>query len=84
MSASRPDAANFLLVNPLLDRREADPQLQGRLSKLQQFLNIPFGFALVLHPDAIVARTKFSVNSASFAWVAYRSSAQKQTKAYCS
>jgi hypothetical protein len=41
--------------------------LQGRISKLQQSLDIPFGFANLLHRDAMVATTKFSVNSAGSA-----------------
>jgi hypothetical protein len=41
MSSSRLDAANFLLVNPLFDRREANPQLQGRVTELQQLLILP-------------------------------------------
>jgi hypothetical protein len=38
MSSSRLDAANFLLVNPLLDRWEADSQLQRGVTELQQVL----------------------------------------------
>jgi len=31
------DTANFLFVNPLLDRREADTKLKSRVAQLQQF-----------------------------------------------
>jgi len=52
---------------PLLNRWKADPQLQSCISKLQQSLNIPFGFAVLLHRDAVVTITKFPVNSVAFA-----------------
>jgi hypothetical protein len=41
--------------------------LQGCVPKLQQFVKIPFGFAVFLHRNAMVAATKFSVNSAASA-----------------
>jgi hypothetical protein len=50
-----------------LNRWKADPQLQSCISKLQQSLNIPFGFAVLLHRDAVVTITKFPVNSFAFA-----------------
>src|SRR6202140_1667654 len=67
MSSRSPIASNLLLVNPLLNRWKADPQLQSCISKLQQSLNIPFGFAVLLHRDAIVTTTKFPVNSVASA-----------------
>jgi hypothetical protein len=59
MSSRSPIASNLLLVNPLLNRWKADPQLQSCISKLQQSLNISLGFAVLLHRDAIVTTTKF-------------------------
>jgi hypothetical protein len=41
MSSSRLNAANFILVNPLLDRWEADSQLQRGVTELQQLLILP-------------------------------------------
>src|ERR1700686_517717 len=67
MSSHSLIASNLLLVNPLLDRWEADPKLQGCVTKLQRSLTIPSGFAILLHRDAIVATTKFSVNSVASA-----------------
>jgi hypothetical protein len=63
MSSRRLMASNFLLVNPLLNGWEADPQLQSCISKLQQSFNIAFEFAVLPHRDAIVAATKLPVNS---------------------
>ena len=60
-------ASNLLLVNPLLYRWKADPHLQSRIAKLQQALNSPFGFAVLLHRDAIVTTTKFPVDSVASA-----------------
>jgi hypothetical protein len=40
-------AANLLPANSLLNSWEADPRLQSRISKLRQFLNVPFGFAVL-------------------------------------
>lgn len=56
--------ANLLFVNLLLDGGKADPQLQGRAPKLQQFLTLTAGFAVPLHGDEILASTMFSVNLA--------------------
>jgi hypothetical protein len=67
MSSGGLDAANLLLIYPLLDRGKADPQLQGRVAELQQSLIIPFGFAVLLHRDAIVTIMKYAVNSVAAA-----------------
>ena len=67
MSSRRLIASNLLLVNRLLNCRKADPQLQSCISQPQQFLNIPFGFAVLLHRAAIVATTKSTFNSIAFA-----------------
>jgi hypothetical protein len=67
MSAHSLIAANLLPVNPLLNRWKANPQLQSCISKLQQSLYIPFGFADLPHRDAIVPTTKFPVNSVASA-----------------
>ncbi len=61
MSSGSLIASNLLFVNPLLNGWEADPQLQSCISKLQHSLEIPFGLAVLLHGDAIVATTKFPV-----------------------
>jgi hypothetical protein len=67
MSSRSPIASNLVPVNPLLNRWKTDPQLQSCVSKLQQSLNIPLGFAVLAHRDAIVTTTKFPVNSVASA-----------------
>jgi hypothetical protein len=67
MSSGSLIALNLLLVNPLLNRGKADPQLQSCISQFQQSLNIPLGFAVLLHRDAIVTTTKFPVNAVASA-----------------
>ena len=67
MSSRSTIALNLLLVNPLLNRGKADPELQSCISKLAESPNIPFGFAVLLHRDAIVTTTKFPVNAVASA-----------------
>jgi hypothetical protein len=69
MSSRSAIASNLLLVNPLLNRGKADSQLQSCIWQPQQFLNTPFGFAVLPHRDAIVTATKFPVNFISSAQV---------------
>jgi hypothetical protein len=50
------DAADLLLVNPLLDRRKTNAKLQGCVSQLEHFLRISGtapGFALGVHENDI-------------------------------
>ena len=49
VSSGSANAANLLLVNPLLNRGKADPQLQSRISQPQQRLSILFGLVVLPH-----------------------------------
>src|SRR4029077_10826068 len=62
MSPCGLDAANLLLVNPLLDRGKADPQLQSRVTELQQLLILLSGFAVPRHRSEIVQSMQSRVN----------------------
>src|ERR1035438_5261725 len=57
------DTPNFLLINPLLDGGEADPQLQGSVAKFQQAFRVLLGFGAPLHRNEIVQSTPDPVNT---------------------
>jgi hypothetical protein len=59
------DTPNFLLINPLLDGGEADPQLQGSVAKFQQAFRVLLGFGAPLHRNEIVPSTPDAVNTLS-------------------
>jgi hypothetical protein len=63
MSSGRLDATNLLLVNPLFDGGETDPQLQSRIAELQQFVILPPGFACSRHRNAILQSASGAVNT---------------------
>jgi hypothetical protein len=62
MSSGRLQAANLLLVDPLLDRGKADPQLQSRVTELQQLSVLWSGFAVAQHWRKIVQSSRGAVN----------------------
>ena len=63
MSAGRLEAANLLLVNPLLDGRKADPQLKSRITEIEQALGDLVRFVEPRHRNEIVQPTNATVNT---------------------
>src|SRR2546427_8267642 len=74
------DAANFLLVNPLLDRGEANPQLQSSITELQQLAIFRRGFTVPRHRNEIVQSTQGTVNEPAPRSVYLKPSGQRKIK----
>jgi hypothetical protein len=66
MPSGRLHTLNFVFVNPLLDGGEAYPQLQCRVSQLQQLFVLPRGLAFRRHRNEIVQPEQGTVKPPEF------------------